>query len=71
MAPYAGVFYWGSAQENEDREFKVKLTANDEETETLMVLRGGKEDVERMEREMSLQQQGMVRVKGVFEDMLA
>jgi len=36
-----------------------------------MVLRGGKEDVERMEREMALQQQGMVRVKGVFEDMLA
>jgi len=71
LAPYAGVFYWGSAQENEDREFKVKLTANDEETETLMVLRGGKEDVERMEREMALQQQGMVRVKGVFEDMLA
>jgi len=24
-----------------------------------------------MEREMALQQQGMVRVKGVFEDMLA
>ena len=71
LGPYAGVFYWGSAQENEDREFKVKLTANDEETETLMVLRGGKEDVERMEREMALQQQGMVRVKGVFEDMLA
>ena len=67
LGPYAGVFYWGSAQENEDREFKVKLTANDEETETLMVLRGGKEDVERMEREMALQQQGMVRVKGVFE----
>ena len=70
-SPYAGIFYWGQASENEDREFKVKLTANDEETERLMVLRGGKEDVERMEREMALQQQGMVRVKGVFEDMLA
>ena len=63
------MFLLGLAQENEDREFKVKLTANDEETETLMVLRGGKEDVERMEREMALQQQGMVRVKGVFGDM--
>ena len=71
FGPYAGVFYWGSAQENEGREVKVKLTASDDDTETLMVLRGDKEGVERMEREMALQQQGMVRVKGVFEDMLA
>ena len=70
VSPYAGVFYWGQASENEDREFKVKLTANDDETETLMVLRGGKEDVERMEREMDLRQQGMVKVTGLFEGAL-
>merc|ERR1712176_1022695 len=67
VSPYAGVYYWGKATDNEAREFKIKLTASDDETETLMVLRGGKEDVERMEREMDLRQQGMVKVTGLFE----
>ena len=70
LSPYAGIYYWGQATQNEDREFKVKLTGSDDETQTLMVLRGGKEDVERMEREMDLQQQGMVKVRGIFEGAL-
>ena len=67
---YAGVYYWQKATDNEEREFKIKLTASDDEAQTLMVLRGGKEDVERMEREMELQEQGMVRVRGIFEGAL-
>ena len=40
---YAGVYYWQKATDNEEREFKIKLTASDDEAQTLMVLRGGKE----------------------------
>jgi hypothetical protein len=32
-----------------------------------MVVRGDKKDVQRMEEEMDLQQEGMIRVRGVFD----
>lgn len=67
LSPLAGAYYWAAASANEEREFKVKLTSSDDDMETLMILRGGKEDVERMEKEMDLRQQGMIKVKGVFE----
>ena len=71
LAPYAGVYYWTAASENEQREIKVKLSSNDDESQTLMVVRGDKKDVERMETEMDLQQEGMIRVRGIFEKVEA
>ena len=67
LSPYAGLYYWKSASDNEQREVKVKLSANDDESQTLMVVRGDKKDVQRMEEEMDLQQEGMIRVRGVFD----
>ena len=66
-SPYAGIYYWQNA-ENQN-EFKVKLEERDQDTKALTV-QGGKEDVERMARVMQLQEEGMVRVKGIFEDAL-
>ena len=65
-APFAGVYYWQNAVQ--DNEFKVKLESTDDEKKTSLVVRGGKEDVERMATVMKLKEEGMVRVKGIFED---
>ncbi|KAH8057200.1 hypothetical protein JL722_6844 [Aureococcus anophagefferens] len=51
LSPYAGLYYWKSASDNEQREVKVKLSANDDESQTLMVVRGDKKDVQRMEED--------------------
>uniref|UniRef100_A0A7S3NJ09 Calcium uniporter protein n=1 Tax=Aureoumbra lagunensis TaxID=44058 RepID=A0A7S3NJ09_9STRA len=67
ISPYAGIYYWQNAQN--DNEFKVKLEERDDQAKALLV-RGGKEDVERMARVMDLREEGMVRVKGIFEDAL-
>ncbi|KAH8048788.1 hypothetical protein JL721_11876 [Aureococcus anophagefferens] len=67
LSPYAGLYYWKSASDNEQREVKVKLSANDDESQTLMVVRGDKKDVQRMEEDMDLQQEGIIRVRGVFD----
>mmetsp|Transcript_29238 Transcript_29238/g.94329 ORF Transcript_29238/g.94329 Transcript_29238/m.94329 type:complete len:268 (+) Transcript_29238:18-821(+) len=72
-SPYAGVYYWQNAQN--DNEFKVKLEDRAENVDTTdttkaLTVRGGKEDVERMARVMQLQEEGMVRVTGIFEGAL-
>lgn len=66
VSPYSGIYYWENAATESD--FKVKLEAvSDDESQLRLVVRGGKEDVERMERVMELRQEGMVKVRGVFE----
>lgn len=69
ISPYSGVYYWQNAIQ--DNEFKVKLEEREDEgTTKALVVQGGKEDVERMARVMELQEEGMVRVKGIFESSM-
>ena len=67
-SPYAGLYYWQNA--SSDNEFKIKLEDRDEDKGLALTVRGGKEDVERMARVMKLQEEGMVRVTGIFEAAL-
>ncbi|KAJ8599738.1 hypothetical protein CTAYLR_003415 [Chrysophaeum taylorii] len=48
LSPYAGIYYWQNA--SQDNEFKIKLEERDEPQAKALVVRGGKEDVERMAR---------------------
>jgi len=68
FSPFAGIYYWQNA--SQDNEFKIKLEERDDAATKALVVRGGKEDVERMARVMELQEEGMVRVKGLFESTL-
>lgn len=68
LSPYAGIYYWQNA--SQDNEFKVKLEDRDDSETKALIVRGGKEDVERMARVMELQEEGMVRVKGLLESTL-
>jgi len=69
VSPFAGIYYWQNAQE--DNEFQIKLEDREEQQTKALVVRGGKEDVERMARVMELQEEGMVRVKGILEGTLS
>lgn len=68
ISPYAGIYYWQNAAN--ENEFKVKLEERDDARIKALIVRGGKEDVERMARVMELQEEGMIRVKGILESTL-
>lgn len=66
VSPLAGVYYWENAAQVE--EVKVKLVTNDNDSETDIRVQGPVDAVEDFRRALSLNEKGMVYVKGIFED---
>ena len=66
VSPLAGVYYWENAAQVE--EVNVKLVTNDNDSETDIRVQGPVDAVEDFRRALSLNEKGMVYVKGIFED---
>ena len=66
VSPLAGVYYWENAAQVD--EVKVKLVTNDNDSETDIRVQGPVDAVEDFRRALSLNEKGMVYVKGIFED---
>ena len=66
VSPVAGKYYLDNAERTEI--VKVKLVTNDDESSTEVVVEGDDEEVERFQRTLDLNEKGMVRVKGLFEN---
>lgn len=64
-SPYAGVYYWQNAQQ--DDEIRVRLQATDDEKECEVTIQGDKEQLERFQQTLQYNEKGMIRVKGIFE----
>ena len=65
LSPYAGIYYWKSGDRIDD--VKVKLLANDDETENEITVEGNDEEIERMWRTLEWAEKGMVKVEGLLE----
>eukprot|EP00568_Trieres_chinensis_P004025 CAMPEP_0183291130 /NCGR_PEP_ID=MMETSP0160_2-20130417/655_1 /TAXON_ID=2839 ORGANISM="Odontella Sinensis, Strain Grunow 1884" /NCGR_SAMPLE_ID=MMETSP0160_2 /ASSEMBLY_ACC=CAM_ASM_000250 /LENGTH=281 /DNA_ID=CAMNT_0025451889 /DNA_START=90 /DNA_END=935 /DNA_ORIENTATION=+ len=65
LSPYAGIYYWRSGDRVDD--VRVKLIANDDETENEITVEGNDEELERMWRQMGWMEKGMVKVEGLME----
>lgn len=67
LSPYAGLYYWRAGDRVD--EYSIKLEANDDETENIMVVQGPEEEIERMWRTLEWQEKGMVKVSGLLDTM--
>ena len=66
LSPYAGIYYWNNAQREET--IKVKMETSDDEQTTTIIAEGGKEDLERFSKTLSLPERGKVYIKGMFDE---
>ena len=65
-SPYAGISYWRFGDRVDD--VKVKLTSNDEETESEITNESDDEELEGMWRTLELREKGMIKVEeGLLE----
>lgn len=60
-----GVYYWTRASRKE--QIQVKIIVADDESSTDVIVQGDDEQIDRLRRELSLMEKGMVYVKGLFE----
>ncbi|CAK9235232.1 unnamed protein product [Sphagnum troendelagicum] len=65
FSPLAGVYYWTRASRKE--QIQVKIIVADDESSTDVIVQGDDEQIDRLRRELSLMEKGMVYVKGLFE----
>ena len=65
LSPYAGIYYWNNAQREDV--VKVKMETSDDDQTTSIIAQGGKEDLERFSKALSLPERGKVYVRGMFE----
>ncbi|KAK1319017.1 hypothetical protein QJS10_CPB04g00098 [Acorus calamus] len=65
LSPLAGVYYWRRAARKE--QIKVKMMVGDDGDVSEVIVQGDDEQIERMRKELELQEKGMVYVKGIFE----
>jgi hypothetical protein len=59
------VYYWTRASRKE--QIQVKIIVADDESSTDVIVQGDDEQIDRLRRELSLMEKGMVYVKGLFE----
>jgi len=65
LSPYAGIYYWNNAQREDV--VKIKMETSDDDQTTSIIAQGGKEDLERFSKALSLPERGKIYVKGLFE----
>ncbi len=65
LSPYAGIYYWNNAQREDV--VKIKMETSDDDQTTSIIAQGGKEDLERFSKALSLPERGKIYVKGIFE----
>lgn len=65
LSPAAWVYYFQKGERVE--QFRVKMVTADDDSVTDIVVEGDKEEIERLSKELSLVEKGMVRVKGILE----
>jgi len=68
LSPYAGIYYWNNAQREDT--VVIKMETSDDEQITTVLAQGGKEDLERFSKTLSLPERGKVYVKGIFDEGL-
>ncbi len=59
------MYYWTRASRKE--QIQVKIIVADDESSTDVIVQGDDEQIDRLRRELSLMEKGMVYVKGLFE----
>lgn len=50
-------------------QFSIKMVTSDDELTTDIIVQGDEEEIDRMRRELDLSEKGMVRVKGLLEEL--
>lgn len=50
-------------------QFSVKMVTADDEVTTDIIVQGDEEEIDRLRRELDLNEKGMVRVKGILEEL--
>lgn len=60
-----GVYYWTRASRKE--QIKVKMIVADDGSLSEIIVQGDDQEVEKMRKELKLNEKGMVYVKGLFE----
>lgn len=50
-------------------QFSVKMVTADDERTTDIIVQGDEEEIDRMRRELDLNEKGMVKVKGILEEL--
>ena len=66
VSPLAGKFYLDNAERNEQVSVKI-VTADDELISSIVVL-GDEEEIDRFQKTLDLNEKGMIKVKGIFEE---
>ena len=65
VSPIAGKYYLDNAERTD--QITVKITTEDDETSSEVVVQGNDEEVNRLQKALDLREKGMVYVKGVLE----
>lgn len=65
LSPFAGVYYQQKADRRE--RIKVKLETSDDDSVTDLTVEGDDEELDRLRRELNLQEKGKVYVQGLLE----
>ena len=65
ISPIAGKYYLDNAERTD--EVTVKITTEDDETSSEVVVQGNEEEVIRLQKALDLREKGMVYVKGILE----